>query len=78
MSIIVSLLTSDDDSEISQGLKTIVSTTDGLGLIHESINTFNQSDWTRHWFSRANGLFGEMLLDLKERKPYLLEEDYQS
>lgn len=77
MSIITSLLTSDDDGEIREGLKRIVSTTDGLGLVHESINTFNASDWTRQWFSWANGLFGEMLLDLNERKPHLLGESYQ-
>lgn len=77
MSIITSLLTSDDDDEIREGLKRIVSTTDGLGLVHESINTFNASDWTRQWFSWANGLFGEMLLDLNERKPHLLGESYQ-
>lgn len=77
MSIITSLLTSDNDTEITAGLKSIVSTTDQLGLIHESINTFNESDWTRQWFSWANGLFGEMLLDLKERKPHILEQSYQ-
>lgn len=77
MSVITSLLTADDDNEIREGLKRLVSTTDGLGLIHESINTFNASDWTRQWFSWANGLFGEMLLDLNERKPHLLKESYQ-
>ncbi|KXJ89791.1 hypothetical protein Micbo1qcDRAFT_212309 [Microdochium bolleyi] len=77
MSVITSLLTTENDDEIRDGLKRLVSTTDGLGLIHESINTFNVSDWTRQWFSWANGLFGEMLLDLNERKPHLLGESYQ-
>lgn len=77
MSIIVSLLSSDDDDEIVSGLGQLVSSTAGLGLIHESINTFNETDWTRQWFSWANGLFGQMLLDLKDRKPELLQTSFQ-
>ncbi|KAI1827013.1 glycoside hydrolase family 125 protein [Xylaria intraflava] len=77
MSVITSLLTSDDDREIVSGLQMLVSSTNGLGLIHESIDTFDQSVWTRQWFSWANGLFGEMLLDLKNRKPELLATSFQ-
>ncbi|KAI0903234.1 glycoside hydrolase family 125 protein [Ustulina deusta] len=77
MSVITALLTSDDDSEIAAGLHTLVSSTAGLGLIHESVNTFDASQWTRQWFSWANGLFGEMLLGLKDRKPELLETSFQ-
>jgi uncharacterized protein len=77
MSIIVALLSSDNETEIIDGLSTIVSSTAGLGLIHESINTFNATDYTRQWFSWANGLFGELIVNLNSSMPQVLQMSYQ-
>jgi meiotically up-regulated gene 157 (Mug157) protein len=77
MASIIRIFTTSDTNEIYTSLKEVVSSTDGLGLIHESINSFDQSKWTREWFSWANGLFGQCLLDLKNRVPGVLERSYQ-
>ncbi|KAK7954018.1 hypothetical protein PG996_014904 [Apiospora saccharicola] len=77
MSVIMRIMTTDSDIEIRTNMKMILSSTDGLGLIHESINAADASRWTRQWFTWANGLFGQMILDIEARKPHLLQESYQ-
>ncbi|CAE6420959.1 unnamed protein product [Rhizoctonia solani] len=72
MSLISAIYGSDDDHEIENLLYTIVNNTAGLGLIHESQNVHDNSDYTRPWFAWANSYFAEMLLDLAERKPGLI------
>lgn len=48
---IVRVLTSDDISgdEVCHELRQILGSTDGLGLVHESINSWNSKDWSRQW-----------------------------
>lgn len=77
MASIIQIFTSSDTHEIKDALREIVSSTAGLGLIHESIDSFDQTKWSRQWFSWANGLFGQCILDLKERLPDVLAESYQ-
>lgn len=107
MSVIVQIMTSDDDAEILRCLDMLKKSTGGLGLMHESgnfhlfhspvlpvsfpslvllvlssslmeVNVRRVKDYTRPWFAWANGLFGEMILDLIERKPELvLDKEYK-
>ena len=44
MASIMRIFTTSSVPEIQTALKEIVSSTDGLGLIHESINSFDQRD----------------------------------
>ncbi|KAF4504727.1 hypothetical protein G6O67_008136 [Ophiocordyceps sinensis] len=77
MAVIMQTMTSDDDDEIVRGIKQLMGSTSGLGLIHESVNSHDASKWTRPWFAWANGLFGQMVLDLLDRKPQLLGRSFQ-
>ncbi|USN96901.1 MAG: glycoside hydrolase family 125 protein [Candidatus Nomurabacteria bacterium] len=69
---IMQIMTSNDDAEIRSCLKTLKETHDGTHFMHEAINVNDPSDYSRPWFGWANSLFGEMILDLAERKPEVL------
>ncbi|KAG6010039.1 hypothetical protein E4U21_000481 [Claviceps maximensis] len=75
MSQVSAIYGTDDDDEIRQRLALILDNTSGLGLIHESVNIYNASDFSRPWFAWANSYFAEMVLDLAARKPGLIFKD---
>ena len=67
MSLIMRILTSEEDDEIRAAMKMLVETTAGTGFMHESVNADDPADFTRSWFAWANTLFGEVVLELVER-----------
>ncbi|KAL9601084.1 MAG: hypothetical protein Q9219_002794 [cf. Caloplaca sp. 3 TL-2023] len=71
MSRLIQAMTSDDDEEISEALRSVRSTS-RLGLIHESIHVEHVTDYTRSWFAWANSVFAQTILDVAVRKPHLL------
>ncbi|MCH5181869.1 MAG: glycoside hydrolase family 125 protein [Prevotellaceae bacterium] len=67
MSIIVRALTSTDDAEIRDCLRSLARTTAGTGFMHEAYRQEDASHFTRSWFAWANTLFGELILHLDEQ-----------
>ena len=76
MSPIMQILTSSDADEQSIALSQLRNTTAGTGLMHESINVNNATDFTRSWFGWVNGLFGEALRHIEQTNPNVLEMDF--
>ncbi|KAK1830036.1 hypothetical protein QBC39DRAFT_412153 [Podospora conica] len=53
----------EDRAEVvGEQLRMILDSTDGKGVIHETVNAWAESSWTRSWFGWANGMFGELVL----------------
>jgi uncharacterized protein len=73
MALIAQALTSNDDTEIRQCLHWLKTTHNGSGFMHESFDKDNPAKFTRAWFAWANTLFGELIVNLSETKPFLLK-----
>ncbi|TKY86656.1 hypothetical protein EX895_004296 [Sporisorium graminicola] len=76
MSLTMQILTSTDAQEQLDALSLLRNTTAGTGLIHESINVRNATDFTRPWFGWANGLFGEAVRHIEQTNPQVLLHTY--
>lgn len=72
ISLVMQALTSNDDTEVADLLRTIVNTDAGTGYMHESFHADDPLNFTRHWFAWANSLFGELMYKLAvEKKQHL-------
>ena len=73
MSIIMKAMTSYDDGEIRDCIRMLVATHAGTGFMHESFHRNDPKQFSRAWFAWANTLFGELLWNTLNEKPYLLD-----
>ncbi|GAC96482.1 hypothetical protein PHSY_004062 [Pseudozyma hubeiensis SY62] len=76
MSRLMQIMTSTDAQEQLDALSALRNTTAGTGLMHESINVNNATDFTRPWFGWANGLFGEAVRHIEQTNPEVLSHTY--
>jgi len=74
MAIIQYALASDDDAQIRQCLHWLKTSHAGTGFMHEAFDQDDAAKFTRDWFAWANSLFGELVIDLAQRKPHLLRK----
>ncbi|HEX9959255.1 MAG TPA: glycoside hydrolase family 125 protein [Fibrella sp.] len=72
LSIIIRGLTSTNDSEIRQCLRTLQHSNAGTGFMHEAFHKDDASKFTRKWFAWANTIFGEFVLKTFNERRSLL------
>ena len=61
ISLVMQILTTDNEAEKHECLKMLSETHAGTFFMHESFNKDDASDFTRSWFAWANALFAQML-----------------
>lgn len=73
----------DIEKEIKDQIGMVLNSTAGTGVVHESVDSFDENRWSRAWFGWANGLLGELLIKVDEedrkagRNPGWLAESWQ-
>jgi len=72
MSIITHAMNAADDATIRQCLHWLKTTHAGTGFIHESFDKNDPAKFTRPWFAWANALFGQLIVELADKRPALL------
>jgi len=73
IAIVMRALTSDDDAEITDALRMLAATDAGTGFIHEAFDPDDPAHFSRPWFAWANSLFGEMVLNVANKRPAILQ-----
>ena len=76
MSLIVRALSTRDDATIRRCLSILKNSHACTGFMHEAFDKDDASKFTRSWFAWANGLFGELIINLAATRPALLKAIY--
>ena len=72
MSIVARAMNADDDATILQCLRWLKTTHGGTGFMHESFHKDDPKNFTRSWFAWANALFGQLIVEVADKRPALL------
>ena len=62
ISLSMQALTSTDKEEVKECIRMLTTTDAGTGLMHESFNKNDATNFTRPWFAWSNSLFAELLI----------------
>ena len=73
LALMTQIITSHDDEEIKNCLSSLLISAKH-DLLHESFSVKNPSSYTREWFAWANSFFGEMIVDLHQKKHHLVQK----
>ena len=76
LGLIVQALTSSNDEEIINCLRSLKRTHNGTGFMHESFDPNDPSKFTRSWFAWANTIFGELILKVYNERRSLLKNEF--
>ncbi len=74
MSIIMQAMTSNNDKEIVDSIKTLIKTHANTGFMHESFHKDDPTNFTRKWFAWVNTLFGELIYKVYKTNKKLLDQ----
>jgi len=65
----------DKEEEVTKQIQMVLDSTASTGVVHESVNAWNENGWTRAWFGWANGLMGELVIKLAQEDEKMWKPD---
>lgn len=77
MATIMQAMTTNNENEIASCLQILKRTHANTFFMHESVDVDNPKKFTRPWFSWANSLFGELILNIADKHPRILKKLYK-